>query len=308
MTTPADQDRPASRPTLKPELLWSLLLALRTRARAPEPLPDSFGLSLDNPGQIHLVPATDRACVLEINADGGWSAKASLTPETAEQLDLYLPLALAKEGQPLTVAHLGQSLDGYIATVTGASRYVNGPENLAHLHRMRALSDAVIVGAGTVECDNPQLTTRLVPGPNPVRVILDPRRRLNANWALFQDPVAPTLLVCDEALASSTKWGLAEVLGVPCQGQQLDLQAVLAQLQARSLFGIFVEGGGLTVSAFLREKLLNRLQITVAPLLLGSGRRGVALPPIRDLADGLRPPHQRYLMGQDVLFDCCLRP
>ena len=307
MTIPSDQGRSASWPTLKPESIWSLLLALRTRARAPEPLPDSFGLSVDNQGQINLVPANDRACLLEINADGRWYAKASLTPEIGEQLDLYLPLALAREGQPLTVAHLGQSLDGYIATLTGDSRYVNGPENLAHLHRMRALADAVIVGAHTVECDNPQLTTRLVPGPNPARVILDPRRRLNALWALFQDPAAPTLLVCDEALADSTKWGHAEVLGVPCHGQQLDLQAVLAQLQARGLFGIFVEGGGLTVSAFLQEKLLNRLQITVAPLLIGSGRRGVALPPIRNLADGLRPPHQRYLMGQDVLFDCRLR-
>ena len=308
MIAPPHQDPPASPSVLEPELAWSLLLTLRTRAKASEPLPDRFGLSLDNQGQIHLVPANDHSTLLEISGGGRWSARASVTPAASEQLDLYLPLALASHTQPLTVAHLGQSLDGYIATLTGASRYVNGPENLTHLHRMRALSDAVVVGSHTVACDNPQLTTRRVVGPNPVRVILDPRRRLDARWALFQDPAAPTLLVCDETRVDSAKWGHADILGVPCVGQRLDLRAVFVRLRARGLFGIFVEGGGLTVSAFLEEKLLDRLQITVAPLIIGSGRRSVTLPPIRDLADGLRPPHRRYPMGEDVLFDCHLRP
>lgn len=303
MIAPSSQDPLTSLPVFQPELAWSLLLALRTRTRASEPIPNPCTLSIDKQGQISLALTNDDTAILEINRDGSWNTRGAITPEISEQLDLYLPLALASATQPLTVAHLGQSLDGYIATLTGASRYVNGPENLTHLHRIRALADAVVVGARTVECDNPQLTTRLVTGPSPVRVILDPCRRLDTSWTIFQDSTVPTLLVCNETLADSAKWGHADIVGVPCHGHRFDLQAVLAQLHARGLFGIFIEGGGLTVSAFLAEGLLDRLQITVAPLILGSGRRSVTLPPIQDLADGLRHPHHRYLMGEDVLFD-----
>ena len=76
------------------------------------------------------------------------------------------------------IGQLGQSLDGCVATRSGDSCFINGPEILTHLHRLRALSDAVIVGAGTVACDNPRLTTRHVSGPHPTRVLLDPTLRL----------------------------------------------------------------------------------------------------------------------------------
>jgi len=244
--------------------------------------------------------------MLEIAADGSWIAKVPISESGAELFDLYAPMALARRDRPLTVAHLGQSLDGRIATLEGKSCYINGPENLAHLHRMRALCDAIVVGANTVECDDPQLTTRRVPGPNPVRVILDPRRRLAADRGVFRHRAAPTVLICDERLADIAGPGHAEIVGVPCRGRHLDLGVVLERLHAQGLFGVFVEGGGLTVSAFLERGLLDRLQIAVAPLIIGSGRPGISLPPISDLSRGLRPHHRRYAMGADVLFDCWL--
>jgi riboflavin biosynthesis pyrimidine reductase len=81
----------------------------------------------------------------------------------------------------------------------------------------------------------------------------------------------------------------------------------LRRLHGRGLCGIFIEGGGRTVSTFLEQGTLDRLQLTVAPLIIGSGRPGVTLPPIQDLSQGLRPRHRRYLLGEDVLFDCRLR-
>ena len=138
---------------------WALLLELRRVSRTLETLPARLDLGLDG-----------AAPLVEVSREGSWTAQVPVTEAGAELLDLYLPMALACRNRPLTVAHLGQSLDGRIATLNGASCPINGPENLTHLHRMRALCDAIIVGASTVECDNPQLTTRRVTGPHPVPV------------------------------------------------------------------------------------------------------------------------------------------
>ena len=289
---------------LAPEAIWSLLLELRRAARAWEARPAGLGFGLTSTGQPTLVPAADAATLIEITETGSWTVQGPIPPVSAELLDLYLPMALADRRQPFILAHLGQSLDGRIATVCGASCHVNGPENLTHLHRMRALSDAVLVGAGTVECDDPQLTTRRVAGPHPVRVIIDPRRRLSAAHRLFQDRTAPTWLVCAEALADHPGPGHAEVIGIPQEGQCLSLREMVRRLRERGLYGLFVEGGGVTVSAFLQAGLLDRLQLGIAPLIIGSGRPGITLPVIEDLSDGLRPCHRRYVMGEDVLFDC----
>ncbi|HEV7823266.1 MAG TPA: RibD family protein, partial [Burkholderiales bacterium] len=78
----------------------------------------------------------------------------------------------------IVVGQIGQSLDGRIATASGHSRYINGPAGLCHLHRLRSLVDAVLVGVGTALADDPQLTVRHVAGPHPARVVLDPKGRL----------------------------------------------------------------------------------------------------------------------------------
>src|SRR5262249_39386848 len=80
----------------------------------------------------------------------------------------------------MAVGQVGQSLDGRVATESGHSHYINGPAGLAHLHRLRALVDAVVVGVGTALTDNPQLTVRRVTGPQPARVVIDSGGRLSA--------------------------------------------------------------------------------------------------------------------------------
>ncbi|HEX2632910.1 MAG TPA: RibD family protein, partial [Bradyrhizobium sp.] len=96
------------------------------------------------------------------------------------------------------VGQIGQSLDGRIATESGHSKYINGPAGLVHLHRLRALVDAVIVGVGTAIADDPQLTVRQVSGPQPARVVIDPKGRLCASARVFADDGVRRLLVTSE--------------------------------------------------------------------------------------------------------------
>jgi riboflavin-specific deaminase-like protein len=201
---------------------------------------------------------------------------------------------------------LGQSLDGFIATASGDSYYVTGPDNVRHLHRLRALSEAIVVGAGTIARDDPQLTVRHVPGANPVRVVLDPSARLDAGRRVFSDGAAQTLVVHAEGVTEPSP-GKAEVLRVPVERGHLKLDVLLARLHERGLFCVFVEGGGETVSRFLEAGLLDRLHLAIAPLITGRGRPGLSLAARDKIAECLRPAHRVFTMGGDVLFDCDLR-
>lgn len=253
---------------------------------------------------------------LETGPDGDWRDQWARDPAPADLISLYLPFIQPSRGcDSCVIGHLGQSLDGCVATATGDACYVTCEANIVHLHRMRALADAVIVGASTVAADDPQLTTRLVPGPSPARVVIDPRARLSMRQRLFHDGACPTLVCVREGrrhrrMPDSVEYLTlsAPALGTAADpgGEQesaIDLEALCHALRARGLRRLFVEGGGITVSNFLRAGLLDRLQLTVAPVLIGRGRRGIDLPSVHRLADALRPVARRYRMGDDILYD-----
>jgi diaminohydroxyphosphoribosylaminopyrimidine deaminase/5-amino-6-(5-phosphoribosylamino)uracil reductase len=288
------------------DAVWRGLLACRALSRDGS-LAGARSLGFQG-GELHALPdGSDPAALFGRDARGRWSPAPELDGEPRALAELYLPIATADARRAYLVGHLGQSLDGYIATADGDSNYVTGPENIRHLHRMRALCSAVVVGAGTVAADNPELTTRLVRGPTPARVILDPGRRLSAEHTVFTDSAAPTWLVCAEQRARDRRFGAARVLGVPVSRGDFDLGQLVARLSDEGLTSLFIEGGGDTVSRFLRAGLLDRLQVAVAAVLIGQGRPGLRLPARLSMSDCLRLDGRAFRMGRDVLFDCGLR-
>ena len=246
------------------------------------------------------------ARVLAIRARAEGEAGAPVGPPPAPLDALFGALAATPPGRRFVVAHLGQSLDGRIATESGHSHYIGCRESLLHLHRLRALVDAVVVGVGTVLADAPRLTTRHCAGPDPVRVVLDRRGRLDADASLATDRTAPTFVVhAPEARPALPPHVATEALA-PVDGV-LPPAGVLALLAERGLTRVLVEGGGRTVSSFVAAGVLDRLQFAVAPLLIGSGRPALTLPVVDTLDAALRPPCRRFELGADTLFDFDLR-
>lgn len=200
----------------------------------------------------------------------------------------------------VVLAHLGQSLDGRIATLSGNAEAVTGPENITHLHRLRALADAVLVGAGTVHHDDPKLTTRLVEGPSPVRVVIDSRRRLGDHFGIFHEG-PPTLVLCAEAAFDQPRLGQAEIVPVTADEGGCRPDAVLDALAARGLKRVFIEGGGQTVSRFLYAGCLDILEICISPTIIGAGRPGISGPEIATMDQALRLDGEAIPMGRDIL-------
>lgn len=217
---------------------------------------------------------------------------------------LYGPLCAIAPGQNFAIAHLAQSLDGKIAAANGASRWISGEEDLCHTHRLRALADAVIVGADTIRHDDPLLTVRRCTGPHPVRVVIDPERKLPPHHQVFTDRSAPTIVIAAEDRKNGAAIAGIETLVLPRDGRVISPVAIQEALRARDLHWLFIEGGGVTISNFLRAGCLDRLQITVAPLLLGSGKPSLTLPAIAEPSLGLRPQIRRLSLGADTLFEC----
>ena len=245
------------------------------------------------------------AAAHDMLSDEDWRLLLARRPGDASRSPLYGPLLAPPSAADgcFVLGRIAQSLDGRIATPSGTSFWISGAEDVLHTHRLRALCDAIVVGAGTVRADDPLLTTRLCPGPSPVRVVIDTARSLAADRRVFRGgPV--TLLLCAGDVPGPARLGDAEVVGVPrAPGGALDVVAVLSLLAGRGLRRIFVEGGGVTVSRFLAAGALDRLHVTVAPLLLGSGIPGFTLPCPDNPDGGLRLRWTLHKLGEDVLFD-----
>jgi diaminohydroxyphosphoribosylaminopyrimidine deaminase/5-amino-6-(5-phosphoribosylamino)uracil reductase len=219
--------------------------------------------------------------------------------------EMFGPLRQGLADGLMVVGQFGQSIDARIATVSGDSRYINGSEGLAHLHRLRALVDAVVIGVGTAIADNPQLTVRRVEGPSPARVILDPTGRLPVTARVLAADGIRRLLITGEDAPRAGPPGV-EIAALPAPGGRIAPAAILAALAQRNFRRILIEGGATTVSRFLAARCLDRLHVVIAPIIIGAGPASLSLPPIARVAEALRAPMRAHALGEEVLLDCDL--
>lgn len=193
-------------------------------------------------------------------------------------------LSVIERKRPFVVAKLATSLDGRIATASGESRWITGPEARAAVHRLRAASDALMVGSGTVLADDPRLTVRRDGRVlhRPLRVVVDSRLRVSPEARVFGGD-APAWVLCAKDAPVRRRAALegkgARLLALPKAKGKLDLRAALRRLAKEGLTEVFVEGGGGLAAALLRAGLIDELHWFTAPRLLG-GDGIAALPPL----------------------------
>lgn len=191
--------------------------------------------------------------------------------------------------KPFVVLKCAMSLDGKIATRTGHSQWITGPEARLFGHRLRDRYDAIMVGMGTVSADNPLLTARLPggDGQNPLRIILDSHGRIPLESKVITDKSAPTL-VAVTTQAAARKIAALEAAGVtvlvtePHKGR-VDLASLMDELGKRQVTSILIEGGASVAAAAVEEKLVDKVHFFLAPMIIGGcaapgpvGGRGIA--------------------------------
>ncbi len=193
--------------------------------------------------------------------------------ESLNIFKIFFPIACSSKKNQF-IAHIAQSLDGFIATESGESKYISGKKNIEHIHRLRALSDIIIVGANTYLEDNPKLTTRLVEGTNPDIYVFDPK------GVIKKKNIKNKITILKS-----------------------DLKSLNNTLSKNFKSTIYIEGGGKTISYFLNKNMLDRIHVCLCPVILGGGRASFFVSDYSKLSELKSYNSIHYEMGNDILFD-----
>jgi diaminohydroxyphosphoribosylaminopyrimidine deaminase/5-amino-6-(5-phosphoribosylamino)uracil reductase len=223
-----------------------------------------------------------------------------------------------RTGRASCLLKVATSLDGRVAAADGTSRWITGPEARADAHRLRAESQAIVVGSGTALADRPALTVRDAPAPHrpPLRVLLDGRGRVPAEGPLFDVALAPTLVVSTERAPATTLdgWRAAgakvEVVDAGPHGEGVDLDATFALLGRLDVLQAMVEGGPRLHGRLLAAGAVDRIVAYVAPTVLGApGRQAFDADGPATIGDAERfTVLDLARVGDDVRIELAPRP
>lgn len=237
----------------------------------------------------------------------GWDENFSLIPLSEPNansdyqfISTYLPYCFStlrahKLQRAYGISHFAQSLDGKICTLDGHSLWVTHHDDQVHCHRMRALCDSILVGINTLRFDKPQLNVHRVKGENPIKVIL------GSSSASFS-----SLMESSEKILLFTSQPAPKLVGI----EQITLPDsfpapvfVMQTLYKMGIHSVFIEGGSQTTSSFLEHRMIDEVQLYIAPVVFGSGLSNFMLPVIRDADEALVFSKPEFVpMGKGMLF------
>jgi diaminohydroxyphosphoribosylaminopyrimidine deaminase / 5-amino-6-(5-phosphoribosylamino)uracil reductase len=186
-------------------------------------------------------------------------------------------LTSTRLGRPFVLWKYAATLDGRIAAADGTSRWITSAEARADVHRLRAESDAVLVGSGTLHADDPHLAVRHTDAPQaasqPLRVVIDTDATITPG-ARVLDAAAPTLIAIAEDAAAGHLEGSVDLVRLPraAGGRGLDIGALLTALERRAVRSVLLEGGPTLAAAFAAAGAVDKVIGYIAPVLLGAGR------------------------------------
>jgi 3,4-dihydroxy 2-butanone 4-phosphate synthase/GTP cyclohydrolase II len=211
-----------------------------------------------------------------------------------------------RHDRPYVVLKFAQTLDGRIATSTGDAKWISTEAERTVTHALRAACDCILVGIGTVLQDDPRLTVRMVPGVSPTRVVLDSTARVPVTANVLSSEAPTTVLTTDRSSAgrrAALRDSGARVEVVSAGQDGVDLRAALGCLHHSGVRSVLVEGGARVITSMLAARVVDRIIVAVAPLIIGSGTEAVRELGVTRIMDGIRLVNRSvYPVADDVLL------
>lgn len=208
--------------------------------------------------------------------EGGVEVETGILEEEGKLLNRFF-FKHIKTGFPYITVKIAQSSDGKISAEEGKQTWLTGEESARFVHSQRAVYDAALVGAGTINIDNPQLNVRMAEGRNPKRIIIDGALTCNLNSKVFNDENKESTIVIASQLADVKKVEVLESRGVSvyllpsCNNRRISFEEILKKLGEEKIISVFVEGGAQIFTGFIKERLFDELIVLQSPKVLGKG-------------------------------------
>jgi diaminohydroxyphosphoribosylaminopyrimidine deaminase/5-amino-6-(5-phosphoribosylamino)uracil reductase len=236
--------------------------------------------------------------------DNGIEVKVGVLANECVDLNRFFFKYITKKIPYITLKS-AQTLDGKIADIHHHSKWISSGAARSYVHYLRSKYDAVLIGAGTVERDNPRLTVRLTEGRNPKRIVLDPMLCLSTSHKIFHSEKNVFVLALKESIKKVRKKNLLEKLGVKIifvdknAEKGINLELALKELAKNNIASILVEGGSKTFTSFIKENMFDEIRIFISPKLIGKG-----LPVIGELGiNDIRKAIKLHINGMDKIGD-----
>ncbi len=271
----------------------------------PKISPDKYALVLSlkktaNPGKRVAVLFVDNELRVEVLQTGQLNLPAIEFLSTFISL-CVMPVYAYRMKRAVSVVHLAQSIDGRMATLNHNSRWISNTENLIYVHRMRALSDAILIGANTLLNDRPALTVRYVKGPNPVKVIVGNSADYFSSVLESRDRIIHLV-----TRQMQERKGIESVI-MDSHSGHIEPEDILSQLYRKGICSVYVEGGAFTISAFIRAKAADIINFYISPVIIGSGI-SIDFQGIARVEDAISLQNCKYIpMGEGMLIRGCIK-